>query len=336
MIKKNYLYTDLHNHQFIPVFYELTDLYLKHKVITSNELVVYQVLMRFLCRDKTNKHYGFTYITNKGIKEYSGISTPTISKALNKLSDVGLIEIHINPYAQGDFQKHRYTLYEPLQAEDFAITFNISASEDIKVTELKYSQGTDKVEDAPQVKRVKEAPVEVKEEVKEEPKAKAPIKPKKPKKTFADKEVETWNYNDFISFFCYKFKEAYGIEYRPNFKVDHTRLKTCSIKYFNENKVAFMFYIEEVFTKRKQYENQQYPTISIGTICTFVNGFDIPKLLKKAQLATNSEIITPDVKKVDNKVKNMVICNNKENDSIDYLREEDKDTFNELKQLFNI
>lgn len=367
-MKKNYLYTDLQNHKFIPVFQEIIDLYLRYKVINPNDAIVYQVLMRYLCRDKANRHYGYTYITNKGISSCCGVSAPTVAKALTKLNEVGLVEIHENPFKQGDFQKYRYTVYEPLNQDEFFENFGLEKKFNTELEEKKFTQGNErletgveqKVEHAKQqaekkveiVEPINEPVVEdiledeVEQEVQDEVAVSEEPKPKKPRKKakeFHEKEVEDWNYKNFIEFFCYKFREAYGSEYRvSNWAKEQKRLSDACEKYFSGNKIAFMFYMEELFAKRKRFENQQFPTLSIGTVCSFTNSFDIPRLMKKAKLTANkneeSAVFSSDVKIIDNKDENMLKYNKEEEitKNIDFLNEEKKQSFNELKSLFNL
>lgn len=337
-MKKNYLYSDLSNHNFVPVFFETMDLYMRYKVINPNDFVVYQTLMRFLCRDKSSKHYGYTYITIAGISNYTGVSSPTVSKALVNLEKAGLIQIHENPYRTGKFQKYRYTIFEPLPKNEFFKEFQIEETQNAEIEEAMYSQPNecpeDKIKSKP--KATKKAEKKPKADDGQEVKAKANSK----KKQFFEKEVETWNYNDFISFFSYKYREAYNTEYRiGNFAKENKRLKSCCTTYFNSDKIAFMFYIEELFKKRKQFETTAFPTISLGTVCTFTNAFKLDKFFKMSKLeqnkTTESEKNIQVDKNIDNKGKDMIQSNIESNTANYTMNEETQKAFDEIKSLFS-
>lgn len=344
-MKNNYLYTELKKHLFVPVFMETIDLYMKYRKISPNDFVVYQTLMRFLCREKTSRHYGFTYITNSGIASTTGVSAPTVAKSIKNLDAVGLICIHENPYRQGKNQKYRYTIYEPLPKELFFEAFGINPDETKEVDENEYNQpGTLQAPAAEGEIPLPKAPVIEEEELVKEDKPRAKTKAKKAnKKTYKEKGVDDWNYNDFISYFCHKYSEAYDTEYRiasTHFAKENARLKNCCVKYFNEDKMAFMFYIEELFKKRAQVQTQEYPTISIGTVCGFTNKFDLKKFAKMALLTRSerpvAENIQQEDEKFDNTTNNMIQYKEEDKNKIEIIMsEEDKKAFTELKSLFS-
>lgn len=344
-MRKNYLYTDLQNHLFVPIFMETIDLYMKYRMINPNDFVVYQVMMRFLCRDKSNKNFGFTYITNSGISAITGVSAPTVAKSIKNLNKVGLICIHDNPYKQGKYQQYRYSIFEPLPKEYFFKEFNIEPITDPGIDETNYSQPNIIPQDNLNSENPFVKPFEEEEEqlVKKD-KLKAKTKAKKAnKKAFHEKEVEDWNYNDFISYFCYKYNEAYGTEYRiasKSFAMENARLKKCCTDFFKGDKLAFMFYIEEMFKKRAQFENTKYPTLSLGTVCTFTNNFKLDKFMKMSLLHRNEnsdvQNIDKDVKKLENNEDNMLQSIKEDKNEITIsMSEEDKKAFTELKSLFN-